>query len=44
MSLAERKKKRLNTMEILKKLQEGKVITDGYKTKYKEYRDKLTPV
>lgn len=27
---------------LLKKLQEGKAITEGYKTKYNEYRDKLT--
>jgi hypothetical protein len=27
---------------LLKKLQEGKAIAQGYKTKYNEYRDKLT--
>jgi hypothetical protein len=27
---------------LLKKLQEGKAITEGYRTKYNEYRDKLT--
>ncbi len=27
---------------LLKKLQEGKALTEGYKTKYNEYRDKLT--
>ena len=27
---------------LLKKLQEGKTIAEGYKTKYNEYRDKLT--
>ena len=27
---------------LLKKLHEGKAIADGYKTKYNEYRDKLT--
>ena len=27
---------------LLKKLQEGKAIAEGYKTKYNEYRDKLT--
>ncbi len=27
---------------LLKKLQEGKSIAEGYKTKYNEYRDKLT--
>ena len=27
---------------LLKKFQEGKAITEGYKTKYNEYRDKLT--
>ena len=27
---------------LLKKVQEGKAIADGYKTKYNEYRDKLT--
>ena len=27
---------------LLKKLQEGKSISEGYKTKYNEYRDKLT--
>lgn len=27
---------------LLKKMQEGKAITEGYKTKYNEYRDKLT--
>ena len=27
---------------LLKKLQEGKALTEGYKAKYNEYRDKLT--
>ena len=27
---------------LLKKIQEGKAIAEGYKTKYNEYRDKLT--